>query len=93
MEIVSDCPDSEEKWKKAAERKNCADYASQCDEPQRLVYHCTLNAFSNQTLEVCAYWKYIFQGILVFNSLNFFRHSLADSNSCLENGKFVTFKD
>lgn len=75
MEIVSDCPDSEEKWKKAAERKNCADYASQCDEPQRLVYHCTLNAFSNQTLEVCAYWKYIFQGILVFNSLNFFRHS------------------
>lgn len=87
MVIVSDCPDSEEKWREAAERKNCAVYASQCDEPQRLVYHCTINAFSNQTLEVCAYWKYIFKGIFVFNSLNFFRHSLADSNQCLEKGK------
>lgn len=86
MKIVSDCPDSEEKWREAAERKNCAAYASQCDEPQRLVYHCTINAFSNQTLEVCAYWKYIFKGIFVFNSLNFFRHSLADSNPCLEKG-------
>lgn len=64
MKVVDDCPDNEEKWRVAAERKNCAAYANQCDEPQRLVYHCTTNAFSNQTLEVCAYGKYIFGGIL-----------------------------
>uniref|UniRef100_A0A8W8MHA3 Uncharacterized protein n=1 Tax=Magallana gigas TaxID=29159 RepID=A0A8W8MHA3_MAGGI len=65
VEVVDDCPDSEEKWRVAAERKNCAAYANQCDEPQRLVYHCTINAFSNQTLEMCAYGKYIFKGIFV----------------------------
>lgn len=70
MKIVSDCPDSEEKWREAAERKNCAAYASQCDEPQRLVYHCTINAFSNQTLEVCAYWKYIFKGYCTVYSIS-----------------------
>lgn len=62
MQVVDDCPDSEEKWKEAAERKNCTAYANQCDEPRRFVYHCTINAFSNQTLEVCAYGKYIFEG-------------------------------
>lgn len=70
MEVVDDCPDSKEKWRVAAERKNCAAYANQCDEPQRLVYHCTINEFSNQSLEVCAYGKYIFEGIFVLNSFN-----------------------
>uniref|UniRef100_A0A8W8JKY7 Uncharacterized protein n=1 Tax=Magallana gigas TaxID=29159 RepID=A0A8W8JKY7_MAGGI len=59
VEDVDDCPDSEEKWKEAAARKNCAAYASQCDEPGRLVYHCVINSFANQTLEVCAYSKII----------------------------------
>lgn len=78
VQVVDDCPDSEEKWKEAAERKNCTAYANQCDEPRRFVYHCTINAFSNQTLEVCAYGKYIFEGIFVLNSFNIFRHSSAD---------------
>lgn len=78
VQVVDDCPDSEEKWKEAAERKNCTAYANQCDEPRRFVYHCTINAFSNQTLEVCAYGKYIFEGIFVLNSYNIFRHSSAD---------------
>lgn len=86
MEFVDDCPDNEEKLREAAERKNCAAYANQCDEPQRLVYHCTINAFSNQTLEVCAYGKYIFEGIFVLKSFNIFSHSLADLYLYIEKG-------
>lgn len=70
MEVVDDCPDNEEKWRVAAEKKNCAAYANQCDEPQRLVYHCTINAFSNQTLEMCAYGKYIFKGYCTVYSIS-----------------------
>lgn len=60
---VENCPDSAEKWKEAAARKNCAAYANQCDEPDRLVYHCVINTFVNETLEVCAYWKTIHLGM------------------------------
>lgn len=61
-EIVEDCPDSEQKWRELARRKNCTAYASQCDEPQRLVYHCVINEYANQTLEVCAYGRIIVSG-------------------------------
>lgn len=62
MEIVDDCPVSEEDWRKAATRKNCSAYASQCDKPDKFVYHCVINTFVNQTLEVCAYGKEILLG-------------------------------
>lgn len=62
VQAVDDCPDSEEKWKEAAARKNCGAYASQCDEPKSLMYHCVINAFVNQTLEVCAYRRIIVSG-------------------------------
>lgn len=70
VEDVDDCPDSVEKWKEAAARKNCAAYASQCDEPGRLVYHCVINPFANQTLEVCAYSKIIVLGACTEYSLS-----------------------
>lgn len=60
--IVDDCPDSAEKWKKAAARKNCSAHANQCNEPERFVYHCVINAYANQTLEVCAYAQNIVSG-------------------------------
>lgn len=62
MQAVDDCPDSEEEWRQAAARKNCAAYASNCSEPRRLVYHCVINAYVNQTLEVCAYSRIIVLG-------------------------------
>lgn len=62
VQAVDDCPDSEEEWRKAAERKNCSAYASQCDEPERFVYHCVINSFVNETLEVCAYSRIIVLG-------------------------------
>lgn len=68
--IVKNCPDSAEQWKEAAARKNCAAEASQCDEPERLKYHCVINTFVNLTLEVCAYWKTIHLGMTFFSLLN-----------------------
>lgn len=62
VKVVEDCPESEEKWREAAEKMNCAEYTDQCDEPERLFYHCVINAFVNQTLEVCAYRRNIVFG-------------------------------
>nr|XP_034332399.1 uncharacterized protein LOC117691138 [Crassostrea gigas] len=56
------CPDTEGKWKEAAAKKNCTAYASRCSEPARLVYHCVINTYANQTLEVCAYAQNILDG-------------------------------
>ncbi|XP_061192218.1 uncharacterized protein LOC133200434 [Saccostrea echinata] len=63
MNIVSNCPTREAEWMEASERKNCSALASQCSEPDKVfVYHCVINPFVNQTLEVCAYGKYIVLG-------------------------------
>lgn len=62
MVIVDECPDTEGKWREAAAKKNCSAYASQCREPDRLVYHCVINPYVNQTLEVCAYAQNIVLG-------------------------------
>lgn len=69
LEIVDECPDSEEKWSEAAARKNCAAHASNCSKPDRLVYHCVINSFVNQTLEVCAYSRIIVLGYCTEYSL------------------------
>lgn len=52
----------------AAARKNCSAYASHCSEPRRLVYHCVINPYVNQTLEVCAYAQNIVSGIVLFKN-------------------------
>lgn len=62
VQVVDGCPDSEEKWKDRAAIKNCAANASQCAEPKRLVYHCVISPYVNQTLEVCAYAQNIVLG-------------------------------
>lgn len=65
VKVVKNCPDSEEKWIEASARKNCLAYASQCDEPVKLVYHCVINTYVNQTVEVCAYAQNIALGRIV----------------------------
>lgn len=62
IQIVDDCPHSKQKWMEAEARKNCTAYANQCDEPERLVYHCVINEYVNLTLEVCAYAQNIVLG-------------------------------
>lgn len=70
MQIVMNCPDSEEKWREAAARKNCAAYANMCRDPESLVYHCLLNEYINETLEVCAYAQNIVFGHCTYYSGN-----------------------
>lgn len=55
MQPVDRCPETEEEWREAAERKNCFQHVNQCDEPGRFEYHCLINPYINRTLEVCAY--------------------------------------
>lgn len=62
VQVVDGCPVSEESWRERAAVKKCAAYASQCAEPERLVYHCVINPYVNQTLEVCAYPQNIVNG-------------------------------
>lgn len=69
-QVVDGCPDSEEKWKERAATKNCTAFASQCAEPERLVYHCVINQYVTQTLEVCAYAQNIVYGHCTSYSLS-----------------------
>uniref|UniRef100_A0A8W8JGK9 Fibronectin type-III domain-containing protein n=1 Tax=Magallana gigas TaxID=29159 RepID=A0A8W8JGK9_MAGGI len=56
VESVTSCPTSEKEWESAANRKNCQLTAAQqtCSEPETFLYHCVLNGYGNETLEVCA---------------------------------------
>ncbi|XP_078318991.1 uncharacterized protein LOC111101277 [Crassostrea virginica] len=62
VRVVDRCPESEEEWKEAAERKNCSAFAHHCNNPEKLLYHCVVNPFINETLEVCAIRKNIVGG-------------------------------
>ena len=74
VHVVDRCPETEEGWKEAAERKNCSHYAHLCTNPEKLLYHCVVNPYVNQTLEVCAIRKNIIGGREMFQ-LNHLRHS------------------
>lgn len=56
MESVTSCPTSKKGWESAANRKHCQLTAAQqkCSEPETFVYHCVINGYGNETLEVCA---------------------------------------
>lgn len=62
VKIVDICPVSEEEWRQAAARKNCTAFANQCSEPDKLVYHCVIDPYVNQLIEVCAYAQNIVLG-------------------------------
>lgn len=48
---VSICPKTEKEWQRAANRKNCSNMKHTCSS---FVYHCVINAWINETIEVCA---------------------------------------
>lgn len=73
---VPSCPKSQEEWKNAAKMKNCIITASQqkCTNTTEFVYHCVIDGFQKETLEVCAPRKLIHGKILttiVLKILNF----------------------
>ncbi|XP_062587060.1 uncharacterized protein LOC134248681 isoform X2 [Saccostrea cucullata] len=62
VQSVENCPSSEQEWIEASRRKNCSAFATQCSEPDKFVYHCVINPYLNETLEVCVYKKTIVFG-------------------------------
>lgn len=63
---VESCPTNKQEWENAAKLKNCKIMAAQqkCSDADNFVYHCVINGFENETLEVCAPQKLII-GILI----------------------------
>ena len=49
--VVAHCPKTLEEHVEAAVRKSCSKFSHKCSS---FVYHCVLNAWGNETLEVCA---------------------------------------
>ncbi|XP_065926425.1 uncharacterized protein [Magallana gigas] len=68
-ESVRSCPTSKEEWEIAAWKKNCSKIASQqnCSSAEKFQYHCVLNGYRNETLEVCAPSRIIFGHCVEFN--------------------------
>lgn len=56
VKVVASCPTSKAEWEKAAIQKNCSNYAAQqnCTSANLFLYHCVMNGYGNETLEVCA---------------------------------------
>ena len=48
---VNACPLTEEEWIKASDRKKCGNDNHACSS---FIYHCVLNTWRNETLELCA---------------------------------------
>lgn len=56
---VPSCPMSKEEWESASKNKNCQTTKQTCTEAEKFVYHCVINGFVNETIEVCAPQKLI----------------------------------
>lgn len=69
VEIVTACPTSKTEWEMAASKKNCERIASRqkCDSVERFKYHCVINGFRNELVEVCAPSRIIFGHCVEFN--------------------------
>lgn len=66
---VTSCPTSKAEWDDAARRKNCSSIASTqtCSDAEHFQYHCVINEFRNESLEVCAPSRIIFGSCVEFN--------------------------
>lgn len=70
IQIVKSCPRSKEEWNTAAYNKKCTKIAEQrnCTNTKyQFQYHCVINAFMNETLEVCAPSRFIFGHCTEYN--------------------------
>lgn len=69
--LVTSCPASKIEWDTAARKKNCSRIASHqnCTTVEKFQYHCVINGYRNETLEVCAPSRIIFGHCVEFNLL------------------------
>lgn len=60
--LVGSCPTSKIEWDTAARKKNCSRIApkQKCAPVEKFRFHCVINGFGNETLEVCAPSRKIF---------------------------------
>lgn len=68
---VASCPTSKTEWEIAARKKNCRGIATKqkCASVNKFRYHCVINSYSNETLEVCAPSRIIIGHCVEFNRL------------------------
>lgn len=71
VNYVVSCPTSKQEWDTAATKKNCSRLASHqnCSSVEQFKFHCVINGFRNETLEVCAPSRIIFGHCVEFNLL------------------------
>lgn len=71
IQLVENCPRSEEEWEDAASIKNCSKMAwrQNCTSAKEFVYHCVINAYINETLEVCAPKRIILGKTFLMNKI------------------------
>lgn len=69
IQLVENCPSSKEEWEDAASIKNCSKSTGRqnCTTAEEFLYHCVINAYINETLEVCAPKRLIHGSCTEFN--------------------------
>lgn len=66
LRIVKSCPKSKDEWDRAAHDMKCNELAERgnCTSTvKQLQYHCVINSYMNETLEVCAPIRFIFGNV------------------------------
>ncbi|XP_065925508.1 uncharacterized protein [Magallana gigas] len=58
VQVVKNCPENQREWEEAAQRKNCL-VIQKYDNCSKVEYHCLVNEFRNETIEVCTSPKYL----------------------------------
>eukprot|EP00105_Crassostrea_gigas_P040641 XP_019924789.1 PREDICTED: uncharacterized protein LOC109619361 [Crassostrea gigas] len=59
---VQKCPANQTEWDKAARRKDCSEI-QKYDNCAKVEYHCLVNEFRNETIEVCTSLEALYKGI------------------------------
>lgn len=67
VSVVSKCPTTKAEWDEAASRKKCSHMTAKCGTKSP-VYHCLLNQWGNETVEVCASTWYISGFCAIYNT-------------------------
>lgn len=66
---VEYCPRTKEEWNNAAIKKDCGRLVGGkgCITAKKFTYHCVINQYQTETVEVCARGRFIF-GSSIYNS-------------------------
>lgn len=67
VSVVSKCPTNKTEWDQAASRKKCSHMSAKCGDKSP-VYHCLLNQWGNETVEVCASTWYMSGFCAIYNT-------------------------